>query len=161
MARQKHALLREPDVSTIQWERSQGLAKAQQRVIAPMWRASLRGCNAWLDRMWYHPSSLVIPELEVRWLEIDTLFDHAQVMIRLPQMAAGAGFAGGSREREYPRRPPRCKVDIPELKKKRNEWINLVQDKLTPTPPAEHLESFEALQTALRVADGTAQEIVP
>ena len=149
--------LREPDVTTLRCAKSQGFTEVPQREAEPTWRASLRGCKAWIDRAWYYPATLAIGELEVRWPEVATLFDHALVMIRLPRTLAGVGFAGASRERDFPRRPPRCKVDIQQLKKKRDEWMALVQDKLMAVPPPEQLNPFEALQAALRTADELAQ----
>ena len=145
----------------MRWARHQGLTEAQQRKVEPTWRASLRGNKAWLDRVWYYPALLGISDLEVRWSEVDTLFDHALVMVRLPRVLAGVGFAGASREREFLRHSPRCQVDIPALKEKRDEWMALVQERLNSTPPGEHLDPFGALQAALRIADDVAQEIAP
>ena len=86
----------------MRWASRQGLTEVQQREIEPTWKASLCGSKAWLDRVWYYPVSLGISDLEVRWSEVDTLFDHALVMVRLPRVLAGVGFAGASREREFP-----------------------------------------------------------
>ena len=158
---ERQAPPREPDVPTMRWASRQGLTEVQQRQVQPTWKASLRGSKAWLDRVWYYPVSLGISDLEVRWSKVDTLFDHALVMVRLPRVLAGVGFAGASREREFPRRPPRCKVDVPALKEKRDEWMALVQERLKSAPLAEHLDPFGALQAALRIADDVAQEIAP
>ena len=113
--------------------------------------------KAALDRAWVSPANLPVSPLVINWADSQPVFDHAMIMIRLPGMIAGLGYAGACRPLGPQAVPQVCRVNLkklrnPELMKK---WNRLVHLSLTETEESTNQaprDPFAALKHAERTS---------
>jgi len=133
----RHSKTRDADLQMSTW-----LSQTSLREIFPSspqatWKACLLPRKATLDRAWVFPANLPVSDLRVTWAEMQPVFDHAMISLRLPHTVAGMGFAGACRpQRQTVCDKSRCRVNLRKFREPEilAEWNRLLQLSLGKTP---------------------------
>ena len=150
------------DEQVAMWLQDVELGEVQNWPPKATWRACLCVREAVLDRAWVYPTNLPISQLYVFWAPDRHIFDHAMILLRLPQSAAGIGYAGACRPLRQAQPLPRCLADPKVLAKRLDEWNQLVCEGLAVLRnQANQLDPFQALHQAESVADMAARALAP
>ena len=141
-----HSKVRRADQEVAAWQNSSGLLEVPNWPPKATWRACLHAKKAVLDRAWVYPTNLPVSPLSVLWASDRRALDHAMILLRLPQAAAGIGYAGSCRPLHQAMALPRSRADPKRLKKRREEWTRLVCEGLTALRAQGHQpDPFQAL----------------
>jgi hypothetical protein len=118
--------------------------------------------RAALDRAFIHPAQEPSSLLTVAWNRV--VFDHALIAVRLPHATAGIGYAGACRPEPTGSRVPRCKIDLKQWNRRREEWARLLSlslDQEDENTEGISLDPFQALANGELVAEAIAQKLAP
>ena len=153
------------DQRMAEWVLGSGLREVCSEPLRATWRACLHPRKAVLDRAWVYPASLCVSPLSVNWAVEQTVFDHALILVNLPQAMAGVGYAGACRPLRVTQPIPRCRVNLRQWREKYvEEWTRLLKLSLAAADSeecAEPPDPFQALKHGELVADSIAQSLAP
>ena len=162
----RHSKTRAADRLTSGWASQHTFREVLSEPLRATWKACLLDKKATLDRAWVSPMTLPTSSLLVQWTDSQPVFDHAMIMLRLPNTIAGLGYAGACRPLK-PQAPPQgCRVNLrkfrnPEILK---EWTRLLQLSLTAPVESNTIadqDPFLALKHGEMVADSLAYSLAP
>ena len=147
-----------------EWAVASEMCEIFSSPLQATWRACLHPRKAVLDRAWVHPPDLQVSSLSVHWAAEKTIFDHAMILVSMPQAVAGIGYAGACRPLRQSLAASRCRVDLRRWKERLEEWTRLVRLNLAvpDIPVSDPLpDPFQALKHGELVADSVAQALAP
>ena len=150
------------DREMCEWVSSHGCREIQGVKLQATWAMCQDVQRAALDRAFIHPAQEPSSSLTVAWNRV--MFDHALIAVRLPHATAGIGYAGACRPESAGSRVPRCKIDLKQWNRRREEWARLLSlslDQEDENTEGISLDPFQALANGELVAEAIAQKLAP
>ena len=145
-----------------EWVSRHGCREIQGVKLQATWAMSHDVQRAVLDRAFIHPAQELSSPLTVTWNR--AVFDHALIAVRLPHVTAGIGYAGACRPESAGSRVPRCRIDLKQWNRRREEWARLLSlslDQEDERSAEKSHDPFQALANGELVAEAIAQKLAP
>ncbi len=119
----RNLAVQQADLKTLEWVIESGLTVADEPLQAT-WRPNLVQKRAALDGAFLYVSDAPLARLRVHWAEPSILFDHVALLINLPYLDAGMGFAGACPPLMQ-RRQHGLKLNLNKWNQKERIWLHL------------------------------------
>ena len=141
------------------WQRCREISSDKLQAI---WARSNDVQQAVLDRAFIHPGKELSSSLAIAWNR--TVFNHALITVRLPHSTSGIGYAGACRADSASPRVPRCRIDLKQWNRKREEWARLLTVSLAQEDDAaeeQPPDPYQALANGELIAEAIAYDLAP
>ena len=90
--------------------------EARSEPLRATWEACLLNKKVAFDRAWVSLRNPPTSSLLIQWAYLQPVFDHAMIMLQLPNTIAGLGYAGACQPLKPQAAPKGCRVNFKKFR---------------------------------------------